>query len=81
MTLDDYLNTPNPDGSRKSRGDFARRIGVTPQMISAYCRRPGDPKRLFPSSKALPRIYAESDGLVTANDFFGMAPTSGENAA
>ena len=34
MKLSEWLDTPNPDGSRKVRGDFATKIGVTPQMIS-----------------------------------------------
>ena len=63
MQLDDWLNTPNPDASRKERGKFAARIGVTPQMISAYC------KGTFPSPARLKKIEVETDGQVTANDF------------
>lgn len=84
MKLDDWLNLPNPDGSKKSRGDFARRIGVTAQMISCYVR--DDDRRMYPGRDILSRIYVETNGAVTANDFFDMAPTQqsdpqSENAA
>ncbi len=67
MKLDDWLNTPNPDGSRKVRGDFARAIGVTPQMISAYC------DDTVPGKERMAAIARATDGAVTANDFFDVA--------
>ncbi len=66
MKLSDWLDTPNPDGTRKRRGDFARDIGVTPQMISAYCS--GD---IWPSRERMEAILRETGGEVTPNDFIG----------
>lgn len=63
MTLDQWLDTPNPDGSRKVRGEFARQIGVTPQMISAYC------KGTWPGKERMQLIVTATGGAVTANDF------------
>jgi hypothetical protein len=66
MKLSEWLDLPNPDGSRKRRDIFAARIGVTPQMISAYCNATvpkGDRQRL---------IFKETDGAVTPNDWVGL---------
>jgi len=67
MKLAEWLDTPNPDGSRKVRGDFAARIGVTPQMISAYCKEPPDCP--WPGRAVIEAIARETHGAVTANDF------------
>lgn len=67
MKLSEWLDTPNPDGSRKVRGDFATKIGVTPQMISAYCN-----DRMWPGKERMEAIVRETDGAVTANDFIDM---------
>ncbi len=64
MKLDQWLDLPNSDGTRKVRGDFARNIGVTPQMISAYCK--GD---MWPGRERMEAIARETFGAVTANDF------------
>lgn len=64
MQLAEWLKTPNPDGSRKERGKFAAAIGVTPQMISAYC----DGKH-WPSKNTMANIVRETGGQVTADDF------------
>ena len=66
MKLDQWLSTPNPDGSKKVRGDFARDIGVTPQMISAYCNG------TWPSRDRMEAIVRETNGEVTANDFLAF---------
>ena len=63
MKLAEWFDIPNSDGSRKSKGDFAHRIGVTPQMISAYC------SKTWPSRERMKEIERETDGAVTANDF------------
>ncbi len=64
MKLAQWLETPNPDGSRKNKGAFAASIGVTPQMISAYCA-----DRMWPGRERMVAIARETDGQVTANDF------------
>lgn len=67
MKLSEWLDIPNPDGTRKVRGDFAIKIGVTPQMISAYCN-----DRMWPGKERMEAIVRETDGAVTANDFIDM---------
>lgn len=63
MKLAEWFEIPNPDGSRKSKAKFAEDIGVTPQMISAYCAK------TWPSRERMKKIERETDGAVTANDF------------
>ncbi len=63
MKLSQWFDTPNPDGSRKSKRDFAKAIGVTPQMISAYCAD------TWPGRARMAAIARETNGEVTANDF------------
>ena len=67
MKLSAWLDTPNPDGSRKRRDEFASAIGVTPQMISAYCDG-----RYWPGKERMEAIIRETSGAVTANDFIDM---------
>ena len=67
MKLANWLDLPNNDGSKKNRAAFAERIGVTPQMISAYCS-----DRILPSKKTLEGIARETSGMVTPNDFIEM---------
>lgn len=67
MKLADWLNLPNPDGSRKRRNVFAERIGVTPTMITAYCE-----DRMWPGKERMEAIVRETSGAVTANDFINM---------
>jgi DNA-binding transcriptional regulator YdaS (Cro superfamily) len=71
MKLAQWFETPNPDGSRKSKGDFAANIGVTPQMISAYCA-----DRMWPGRERMEAIARETKGEVTANDFVERAEAS-----
>lgn len=67
MKLSQWFETPNPDGTRKSKGDFAASIGVTPQMISAYCA-----DRMWPGRERMEAIARETGGAVTANDFVNI---------
>jgi DNA-binding transcriptional regulator YdaS (Cro superfamily) len=67
MKLSTWLDTPNPDGSRKRRDEFASAIGVTPQMISAYCDG-----RYWPGKERMESIVRETKGEVTANDFINL---------
>lgn len=67
MKLADWFETPNADGSKKSKSDFAARIDVTPQMISAYCAG-----RMWPGKERMESIVRETAGEVTANDFIDM---------
>ena len=64
MKLSDWLNIENPDGTRKRRDKFARDIGVTPQMISAYCHG-----KIWPTKERMQAIVKETNGEVTPNDF------------
>jgi hypothetical protein len=64
MKLSAWLDLPNPDGSRKRRDEFAARIDVTPQMISAYCS--GD---VWPGKDRQRLIFKETGGAVTPNDW------------
>ena len=56
-------------GARKA--DFAARINVTPQMISAYCAG-----RMWPGKERMEAIARETFGDVTANDFITMPDDS-----
>lgn len=67
MKLADWLDLPNPDGSRKRRDEFAASIKVTPQMISAYCDG-----KIWPSRKRMEKIVEVTSGAVTPNDFVEM---------
>jgi transcriptional regulator with XRE-family HTH domain len=67
MRLSEWLELPNQDGSRKSKAAFAENIGVTPQMISAYCN-----DRMWPGKERMEAIVKETGGAVTANDFINM---------
>jgi DNA-binding transcriptional regulator YdaS (Cro superfamily) len=68
MKLDQWLDTPKTDGTKRVRGDFARAIGVTPQMISAYC------SGTIPNKDRMEAIIRETSGDVTANDFYDVEP-------
>lgn len=64
MTLADWFKTRNADGSRRLKGDFARRIGKSPSMVTAYLK--GED---WPSRETMAAITRETGGDVTANDF------------
>lgn len=70
MKLADWLKIPNPDGSRKRRREFAERIGVTPTMITAYCKEDG---AMWPSKEKMAAIVRETGGQVTPNDFLEIS--------
>lgn len=67
MKLADWFKTE--DGSKRSKAAFAKDIGVTPQMISAYCD-----DRMWPGRDRMAAIVRETEGAVTANDFIDMTP-------
>lgn len=67
MKLDVWLKTPNADGTRKRRDEFASRIGVHPQMISGYCSG-----KTCPSMDTQRKIFTETGGAVTPNDWAGV---------
>ncbi len=67
MKLSDWLDLPNPDGSRKRRDEFAKSIDVTPQMISNYCAG-----RMWPGRERMEAIVKATNGEVTANDFIDL---------
>lgn len=68
MTLNDWLQIPNSDGSKKRKRDFAAKIGVTPTMITEYAEN-----RMWPRREIMEAIVRETDGAVTANDFLAPA--------
>lgn len=57
------------ESTGRQKGEFAKAIGVTPQMISAYIK--GD---IWPSKERMRLITEETGGLVTPNDIFDGAP-------
>jgi DNA-binding transcriptional regulator YdaS (Cro superfamily) len=67
MKLADWFEILNPDGSKRSKAAFAKKIGVTPQMISAYCK-----DGMWPGKERMESIVRETGGEVTANDFIDM---------
>lgn len=50
--------------TKRQKQAFADDIGVTPQMISAYCKG-----SVWPSKERMKLITDKTDGAVTANDF------------
>lgn len=71
MKLKAWLDIPNPDGSRKLRRVFAKKIGVTPTMITAYCN-----DQMWPGRDKMKEITRETKGAVTANDFVDVEETA-----
>lgn len=59
MKLTEYLRAK---GIRKYV--FAGKIGVTPSMVTAYCRG-----KMWPGRVIMEEIARETEGHVTANDF------------
>ena len=55
--------------TKTRRYEFARRIGVTPGMVSEYCKGRAIPQQ----PKVMQAIHRETDGLVTPNDFFDLS--------
>ena len=54
------------------RSEFARRIGVSPGAVTQICREEGS----WPSRETAERIFAETSGAVTPNDFLKGAPSA-----
>lgn len=54
--------------TRHPKRAFAEDIGVTPQMISAYCKG-----TIWPKKETMKLIAEKTDGAVTANDFMEPA--------
>lgn len=67
MKLADWFKQRNPDGTRRLKGEFAKRIKVAGCMVGEYCR--GDS---WPSREVMERIVRETNGEVTANDFLHL---------
>lgn len=63
MTLAEYLARAS-----LSRPQFARKIGVSPETVRRYidCGR-------VPTPRIMAKIIGETDGKVTADDFFKVA--------
>ena len=56
------------EGHKIRRGDFARRIGVSPGAITLMCRGEG----AWVSRETAERVLSETQGAVTPNDFLGL---------
>jgi len=54
------------------RSEFARRIGVSPGAVTQICREDG----AWPSRDTAERIFVETGGSVTPNDFFKFSPSA-----
>ena len=64
MKLAAWFKQRNADGSRRLKGEFARRIGKTPSMVSEYCA-----DTAWPGKETMEAIFRETNGAVTPNDF------------
>jgi transcriptional regulator with XRE-family HTH domain len=62
MKLSDWF-----DQTKRQKRAFAADIGVTPQMISAYCKG-----TIWPSKATMTLIASKTDGAVTADDFLRL---------
>jgi DNA-binding transcriptional regulator YdaS (Cro superfamily) len=56
------------DQTKREKRAFAIEIGVTPQMISAYCNG-----TVWPTKSRMQAIATATEGAVTANDFMESA--------
>jgi hypothetical protein len=63
MGLQEYLTT-----NSTSRADFAQKIGVSVESVRRYLN-----EGRVPEPAVMYKIIEVTDGLVTANDFFGIA--------
>jgi DNA-binding transcriptional regulator YdaS (Cro superfamily) len=64
MKLADWFKERNADGSRRSKGKFAERIGKSPSTVTGYLDG-----SVWPTREAMQAIERETGGQVTANDF------------
>jgi transcriptional regulator with XRE-family HTH domain len=62
MRLSDWF-----EQTKRQKRAFAAAIGVTPQMISAYCKG-----TIWPSKTTMMLIADKTDGAVTADDFLKL---------
>jgi hypothetical protein len=60
MTLDQFLSNIG-----MNRTAFSRVLGVTPKTVHRYCLRDR-----IPEPRMMQRIYLETNGCVTPNDFY-----------
>lgn len=63
MKLADWFNTRKPDGTKRSKKDFAEKIGKAPSTVTAYLNGS------WPGQDAMEAIVRETGGEVTPNDF------------
>lgn len=67
MKFSDWMAEPNPDGSKKRKGQVARKIGVHQTMVTLYAEG-----RAIPSPKVMANIYRETGGRVTPTEFYDL---------
>ncbi|PWR24964.1 XRE family transcriptional regulator [Zavarzinia aquatilis] len=65
----------------QNRSSFGRSIGERPMTISRYCLPAGHPHRRIPKEETMRKIFVATGGLVTANDFYGIAEAAPDPAA
>jgi 3,4-dihydroxy 2-butanone 4-phosphate synthase/GTP cyclohydrolase II len=70
MKLSEWL-----DRHAIKRSEFARRIGVSPGAVTQICRQDGS----WPSRETAERIFVETGGSVTPNDFLKFSPSAERN--
>lgn len=68
MQLSDWL-----DQQKIDRSDFARRIGVSPAAITGWCKG-----AFWLSRESAQRIFDETRGAVTPNDFLQNSSQAAE---
>lgn len=73
MTLSEWFEIPNPDGSKRRKGAFADAIGKSKPTVTAYLK--GD---AWPDRTTMAKIAEVTSGQVTANDFVAMATEAAE---
>ena len=65
MKLSDFLSERGISGP-----EFGRRINVSAEAVRRYC------ESRVPKPNVMRKIVLETDGMVTANDFFGIEEPS-----
>lgn len=75
MRLADWFKERNADGSKRRKGDFAKKIGKSPSTVTAYCDG-----RAEPSASTAAAIERLTAGAVRAADFEEVAAKVAEPA-
>lgn len=68
MQLSEYLSI-----NQKTQASFAREIEEKPQNVGRYVKG-----ERIPEEDAMRKIYSATNGMVTANDFYGLSKPNGK---